>query len=193
MTNSTKAFGFIPVDEQGQTNVGRINTYYHDSGDSTALYAGDPVVLAGSASTDGYPTVIRATVGTAVTTDYITGVVVGFRPYEAIPSTKYGPASTGYYVLVADDPNQIFLVKSDGPTDVGDVGSSCQIASGSGDPYTGLSGFVLDDSEVANTATDQLIIVGFPKGRPDNTLGQTGVDVLVRINMHTGRLGSAGV
>ena len=193
MANSTQAYGFVPVDTQGQSYVGRINKYRHDSGDSTALYVGDPVVLAGSGSADGYPTVIRATCSTSVTTDLITGIVVGFEPYEAIPSLKYGAGSVSYYVLVNDDPDQIFMVKSDGATAITDIGGSCQIASGTGNAYTGLSGYVLDHSEIATTATDQLIIVGFPQGRPDNTLAETGVDVLVRINMHSGRPGTAGV
>jgi hypothetical protein len=192
MANSTTAFGFKPVDSLGDRYCGRVRQYAHDSGDGTALFVGDPVVLAGSADTSGYPTVIRATVGTAVTTDYITGVVVGFVPTTQIPSNN-GAASTSYNLLVSDDPDQLYLIKSDGATDVGNVGNTCQIASGSGSTYTGLSGFVLDHSEAATTATDQVIIVGFPAGRPDNTLGETGVDVIVRINMHSYRLGSAGV
>lgn len=193
MANSTVAYGFKPVNHMGQDYVGRLTKYYHASGDATALYAGDPVVLAGSASTDGYASVIRATVGTAVTTDYITGVVVGFEPYEVIPTYKYGPASVAYYLLVSDDPDQIYMIKSDGATDVADVGGTCQIASGTGNAYTGLSGFKLDHSEIATTATDQVVIVGFPPGLVENNLAETGVDVLVRINMHTSRLGSAGV
>lgn len=191
MANSTTAYGFRPVDMNGGDFVGRVNTYYHDSGDSTALFVGDPVVLAGSASTRGYPTVIRATVGTGVTTDYITGVVVGFEPATQIPE-KYGAGSTGYHVLVADHPDQIFMVKSDGATDVGNVGNTCQIVAGSGSTYTGLSGFMLDHSELANTATDQLLVVGLVNN-PDNNFAETGVDVLVKINMHSYRLGSAGV
>ena len=191
MANGTVGYGFKPVDMQGQYYTGRVNKYYHASGDATALYVGDPVVLSGTASTDGYPTVIRATVGTGVTTDYITGAVVGFEPYEAIPTYKYGPASVGYYLLVADDPNQIFRVKSDGTTVVTDVGMTCQIVAGTGNAYTGLSGFKLDQSEIANTATDQLIVVAIPN-EPDNEVGADG-DLLVRFNMHTGRLGSAGL
>lgn len=193
MANSTQAFGFKPVDLLGGDMVGRVRQYAHDSGDSTALYVGDPVVLAGSADADGYPTVIRATVGTAVTTDYITGVVVGLVPYEPIPSNRYGPGSVSYRLLVADDPDQLFLVKADAAIAVTNVGQTCQIASGSGNTYTGLSGFVLDASEAANTATDQVLIMGFPEGRPDNEINATGVDVIVKINMHSYRAGSAGV
>lgn len=192
MANSTVGFGLEPVGYvDGTPYTGACNKYYHDSGDSTALFKGDPVVLAGSASTDGYPTVIRATVGTAVTTDYITGVVVGFQPLATREPLNYGAASTGYYVLVADDPKLLFRIKSDGTTVATDVGSSCQIIAGSGNTYTGLSGFKLDESEVANTATDQLIIVGIPND-PSNSIGADG-DYLVRINMHTSRLGSAGI
>ncbi len=193
MANSTTAFGFVPVDVLGNGYVGRVRQYAHDSGDSTALYVGDPVVLAGSADADGYPTVVRATVGTAVTSDYITGVVVGLVPYEPIPAYKYGPASTSYRLLVADDPDQLFLVKADAAVAVGNVGNTCQIVAASGNSYTGLSGFQLDASELATTATDQLLVMGFPAGRPDNEINATGVDVIVKINMHSYRPGSAGV
>jgi hypothetical protein len=193
MANSTTAFGFKPVDLLGGNFVGRVRQYAHASGDGTALAVGDPVVLAGSADTNGYPTVIRATVGTAVTTDYITGVVVGFVPTEPIPSLKYGAASTAYNLLVSDDPEQLYLVKADAAVDVTNVGNTCQIVSGSLNAYTGLSGFQLDASELATTNTDQLLVIGFPEGRPDNEINATGVDVIVKINMHSYRPGSAGV
>lgn len=193
MANNTQAFGFVPVSHSGQDYVGRVRQYAHASGDGTALFVGDPVVLAGSADADGYPTVVRATVGTAVTTDLITGVVVGLVPTTQIPALKYGAASTAYNLLVADDPNQLFLVKADGATALTDVGNSCQIIAASGNAYTGLSGFMLDTSEVGPTATDQLLIIGFPEGRPDNEIGATGVDVIVRINMHSYRPGTAGL
>lgn len=193
MANSTTAFGFKPVDRMGGDFVGRVRQYAHASGDGTALFVGDPVVLAGSADTNGYPTVIRATVGTSVTTDYITGVVVGLVPSAVIPTYKYGAASTAYNLLVADDPNQLFLVKADAAVDVGNVGNTCQIVAASGNAYTGLSGFQLDASELANTATDQLLVMGFPEGRPDNEINATGVDVIVKINMHSYAPGVAGV
>lgn len=194
MANSTQAYGFVPVDSTGQSYVARLRKVRHDSGDGTALFVGDPVVYAGSASTDGYPTVIRATVGTGVTTDRISGVVVGFEPYEPIPSLKYGAASVGYYLHISEaTDDQLYMVKADAAVDVANVGNTCQIASGSGNAYTGLSGFVLDASELATTATDQLIVVGFPEGRPDNEINATGVDVIVRINMPTIINGSAGV
>jgi hypothetical protein len=194
MANSTQAFGFIPVDSTGQSYCARLRKVRHDSGDATALYVGDPVVYAGSASTDGYPTVIRATVGTGVTTDRISGVVVGFEPYEAIPTYKYGPASVSYYLHIAEaTDDQLFLIKADAAVDVGNVGNTCQIVAGTGNSYTGLSGFQLDASELATTSTDQVIVVGFPEGRPDNEINATGVDVIVRVNMPTIINASAGV
>jgi hypothetical protein len=193
MPNSTQAYGFVPVDTMGQCYYGRLRQYAHDSGDNTALYVGDPVVLAGSGDVDGYQTVVRATVGTAVTTDLITGVVVGLVPTEAIPANKFGAASTSYRLLVADDPDQVFMVKADAAVAVTNLGATCQIVAGSGNAYTGLSGFQLDASELAATATDQLLVVGFPSGRPDNEINATGVDVLVKINMHSYRPGTAGV
>lgn len=193
MANPTVAFGFKPIDNVvGSGFSGRVREYWHSSGDGTALYVGDPVVITGNFHTDGTPIATRATVGTGVTTDYITGAVVGFVFTDPMPATKYCPASTGMRLLVADDPNTLFLVRGDGAYATTDHGSTCQIASGSGSPYTGESGFVLDSSEIATTNTDQLIIEGVWLA-PDNELSGSNAIYIVRFNMHTGRLGSAGI
>jgi len=195
MANPTTGFGFVPVDNLGAGGAftGRVREYYVGTGDSTALFVGDPVIIAGDFHTDGTPIVTRATVGTGVTTDYITGAVVGFRFInEAMPANKHRAASTAAYVLVADDPNTLFKVRGDGAYATTDHGSTCQIVSGTGSTYTGESGFMLDSSEIAQTATDQLIIEDVYRA-PDNELSGSNVIYLVRFNMHTGRLGSAGV
>lgn len=195
MTNPTAGFGFVPVDNLGAGGSfsGRVREYYVTADDATALYIGDPVIITGDFHTDGTPIITIATVGTGVTTDYITGAVVGFRFInEAMPANKHRAASTAAYVLVADDPNTLFKVRGDGAYATTDHGSTCQIASGTGNAYTGASGYVLDSSEIAQTATDQLIIEDVYRA-PDNELSGSNAIYLVRFNMHTGRLGSAGV
>lgn len=193
MTNPTTGFGFIPVGNTigGDAVTVRVREYTFDSGDGTAAYVGDPVVLTGDFAADGTPIVTVATVGTAVTTDKITGAIVGFRPDGVIP-TKYRAASTTRYVSVADDPGTIFKVRGDGAYATADHGSTCQIVSGSGNAYTGLSGYMLDSSEIAQTATDQLIIEGVYLAS-DNELTGSNAIYLVRFNMHTGNLPSAGI
>lgn len=195
MANPTTGFGFVPVGHVSGAGsfTGQVNRYYIGSGDSSVLALGDPVVLTGDFHTDGTPILTIATVGTAVTTDKITGAVVGFEPTVAMPSTKHKPASTAAYVLVNDDPGTIFKVRGDGAYATTDHGSTCQIVSGTVDTVTGLSGYKLDSSEIAQTATDQLIIVGVSNDENSDLSTLLNVTYLVRFNMHTGNLPSAGL
>jgi len=197
MANPTSGFGFVPVGHVSGAGsfTGQVNRYYVPSTDNTALFIGDPVVITGDFHTDGTPIVTRATVGTSVTTDKITGAIVGFVPNEAMPAQKHRLASTARYVLVNDDPGTIFKCRGDGAYATTDQGSSCQIAAGSGgNTTTGISSFVLDSSEIAQTATDQLVILGVIDDPTDSDIS-TALNVVytVRFNMHTGNLPSAGI
>lgn len=196
MANPTSGMGFVPVGHVSGAGsfTGQVNRYYVTADDSNALFLGDPVVETGDFHTDGTPIITIATVGTGVTTDKITGAVVGFEPNTAMPTNKHKPASTAMYVLVNDDPGTIFKVRGDGAYATTDQGSTCQIVSGSGNTTTGISGYKLDSSEIAQTATDQLIILGVIDDPTDSDIS-TALNVVyrVRFNMHTGNLPSAGI
>ena len=196
MANPTSGMGFVPVGHVSGAGsfTGQVNRYYVPSTDATALFLGDPVVITGDFHTDGTPIISVATVGTGVTTDKITGAIVGFEPNVAMPAQKHRLASTAMYVLVNDDPGTIFKCRGDGAYATTDQGSTCQIASGSGNTTTGISGYVLDSSEIAQTATDQLVILGVIDDPTDSDISTalTVVDT-VRFNMHTGTLPSAGI
>lgn len=196
MANPTSGFGFVPVGHVNGSGsfTGMVNRYYIPSSDATALFLGDPVVITGDFHTDGTPIISVATVGTGVTTDKITGAIVGFEPNVAMPAQKHRLASTAMYVLVNDDPGTIFKCRGDGAYATTDQGSTCQIASGSGNTTTGISGYVLDSSEIAQTATDQLVILGVIDDPTDSDIS-TALNVVytVRFNMHTGNLPSAGI
>jgi len=196
MANPTSGMGFVPVGHVSGAGsfTGQVNRYYVPSTDATALFLGDPVVITGDFHTDGTPIISVATVGTGVTTDKITGAIVGFEPNVAMPAQKHRLASTAMYVLVNDDPGTIFKCRGDGAYATTDQGSTCQIASGSGNTTTGISGYVLDSSEIAQTATDQLVILGVIDDPTDSDIS-TALNVVytVRFNMHTGNLPSAGL
>jgi hypothetical protein len=196
MANPTSGMGFVPVGHVSGAGsfTGQVNRYYVPSTDATALFLGDPVVITGDFHTDGTPIISVATVGTGVTTDKITGAIVGFEPNVAMPAQKHRLASTAMYVLVNDDPGTIFKCRGDGAYATTDQGSTCQIASGSGNTTTGISGYVLDSSEIAQTATDQLVILGVIDDPTDSDIS-TALNVVytVRFNMHTGNLPSAGI
>ncbi len=194
MPNLNSATGLSPVRyRNGSPWMGASRRYFHPATDGTALYVGDPVIIAGSADSDGVPTATRATAAGA---GRITGVVVGFEPNATLNAVGYGAASTAFYVLVADDPALLFEIQEDavgGALAATSVGLNADLVAGSGNNSTRLSGFQLDSSTAATTATLQLRIVGFAQ-RVDNEIGAN-AKMLVAINLptETGAVGSTGV
>lgn len=191
MANSNVATGLRPVRPVGGEI--QVTEYYVPASDSTALFVGDPVIIAGGADADGVSTVTRATAAAA---GRITGSVVGFRPDASVIANGYRVASVAGYVLVADAPDQVYEIQEDavgGALAAADVGLNADLIAGSGSTVTKASGFQLDTSTKATTATLQLRIVGFQR-RADNEIGAN-AKVLVRINLptETGAAGSTGV
>jgi len=194
MANSNAPTGLTPRRyRNGSPWMGAARLYYHPATDSTALFIGDPVIIAGSADADGVPTATRATAASA---GRITGVVVGFQPDATLNAAGYGAASTAFYVLVADDPALLFEIQEDsvgGALAATSVGLNADLIAASGSTTTKASGFMLDSSTAATTATLQLRIVELQR-RADNEIG-TNAKWLVAINLptETGAVGSTGV
>jgi hypothetical protein len=185
MANDNSPRGLRPVRHRnGAPYNGAVTRYYVPASDSTALYLGDPVIIAGSADADGVASVTRATAAGGA---YILGVVVGVEPASR-DSTTYRPASTAAYVFVADDPDLVFEIQEDavgGALAAADVGLNADLVAGSGSTATGYSGFQLDTSTKATTNTLQLRILGFVQ-RANNEIGAN-AKVLVGINLHQSR------
>lgn len=184
MANGNAPRGLIPRRQRdGETANGALNKYYVPATDATALFMGDPVIIAGSADAAGVPSVTRATAGGA---NRITGVVVGFEPNPAIVATGYRAASTEAYVLVDDNPATEFEIQEDsvgGALTVDSVGLNAALVAGNGSTYTRTSGWMLDSSTAATTAALQVRIVGLMQ-RADNEIGDY-AKWLVRINEPT--------
>ncbi len=195
MPNTNVAFGLKPVRyASGAPYNGAAKEYFVPSSDGTALFVGDPVIIAGSA--DAGMTAATVTRATAGATNRITGVVVGFRPSDSIIANGYRLASTDAYVLVADDPDLLFEIQDDsvgGALAAADIGLNADLIAASGSTVTKRSGFMLDTSTKATGATLQLRIEGLVP-RVDVEVGTT-AKVLVRINLptQTGASGSTGV
>lgn len=194
MANANAPTGLTPRRyRNGSPWMGACRLYYHPATDSTALFIGDPVIIAGSADADGVPTATRATAASA---GRITGVVVGFQPDAGVNANAYGAASSAFYVLVADDPALLFEIQEDsvgGALAATSVGLNADLIAASGSTTTKQSGFMLDSSTAATTATLQLRIVELQR-RADNEIGQY-AKWLVAINLptETGAAGSTGV
>lgn len=190
MANTNAPAGLVPYASRGgKPYDGAANKYYVPASDSTALFLGDPVKLAGSADATGrYATVTRAAAG-----DPILGVVVGVAD-PLVDSPIYRAASTATYVLVADDPDLVFLIQEDG--DGGtlaatSVGLNANVVAGTGSTYTGRSGFLLDSSSANTTNTLDFQIIGLAP-MEDNVLGSY-AKWLVKPNTHARAHGATGV
>jgi len=187
MANIDSPFGLKPLEYlSGAPWNGQARRYSIASGYATALYIGDPVVLAGSAETAGkYPTVEKATLTDGT---YTIGPIVAFEPIASDPnlSILYSPASTAQYCWVADDPNIIFEIQMDSDTDLaaGDIGSNgCMVETHSGSTTSGLSGIEADESSFAGVDTSQPLLLLGLVDRPDNELA-THCKVKVLISYH---------
>lgn len=185
MANADTPFGLRPVRHRnGAPYNGAVTRYYVPASDSTALFIGDPVIVAGGGDAAGVPTVTRATAAGGA---YITGVVVAVEP-ETADSLTYRAASTARYVLVADDPDLMFEIQEDavgGALAAADLGLNADIIIAAGNTLTGRSGVELDTSTKATTNTLQLRIHSFVQ-RADNEIGAN-AKVLVTINLHSVR------
>lgn len=198
MANSNIATGLTPRRlRNGAPFVGPLRKYYVPASDGTALFIGDPVIIAGTGDDRGVPAVTRASVG-----GRITGVVVGIANDPSVPASNdmllagYRAASTEGYVLVCDDPDVLFEIQEDSDTSTlakTSIGLNADIIIAAGSTYTRRSGVMLDSSTAATTATLALRIVELEQ-RADNDIG-TNAKWLVAINLQTeaGAAGSTGV
>lgn len=183
MANSDTPAGLTPVmHRNGAPYNGAFRTYSVAAGDATALFIGDPVKMAGTGQTIGGR--VLSDVTRAASGDIITGVVVGVKPVTQ-DSTVYRPASTAREVYVADDPDLIFEAQegaSGTPFTANDCSLNVNFVAGAGSTVTGRSGFQLDNTTEATTATLDLHLVT-PVAREDNAIGAS-CKWLVTINRH---------
>lgn len=202
MANIDAPFGLSPIRHRnGAPYNGACKAYYIGTGDSTALFIGDPVVKTGTANTtevNGHipgslPAVAKATAGDG---NAITGVVVGFETTDR-SDRPYRAASTERVVLVADDPSLVFIVQDDGggALDATSVGLNANlIFTTAGSTATGISGVEMDGGTTDGPAADasnQLTIL-----RLHPTVGNELADYAiweVAINQHTEASGALGI
>jgi hypothetical protein len=194
MANANTPRGLIPYKyATGQPYNGAANIYYVPSNYATALYIGQPLIATGASDANGIPVVQTATAGTG---NYILGPMVGIvdggDPVVAVTQGLpiYHPASTAQYILVADDPNLLFVAQEDsvgGAITVATAGTkNIDLVAGAGSNVTGYSGWMLDSNTVGTGATLQMRIVqGLQEA--DNTMGQDYAKWLVRMNLSSYR------
>ena len=190
MPNSATPGGLRSVQNMLSTGYnGAIKQFSVPAGDSTAIFIGDPVKLAGTSQFIGgvsYPDIAQAATG-----DVLCGVVVGFLQADR-DSLLYRAASTQRIALVDIDPNALFeipQVAGGTPITANDVGLNVNFVVAAGSTVTGWSNVTLNNTTEATTNTLDLKIVDIVN-RADNDPGSavgTGADAshfLVRINRH---------
>jgi len=192
MANPDARFGLKPVRHLNGNpwNGGTIRCYISAAYTSYAMFVGDPVVLeptqANRVAGIKCPTVIRAT-GTDGT--WIFGVIESFEPNEDDLTIKHRVNSTARYCNVVVDPDVIFWIRdnADAYGDEDDIGGNADgIFTHGGSATTGLSGFELDQSSIAETATLTLFILGVAEVENNefNCSSDTNIIWEVLINMH---------
>lgn len=192
MANIDMPRGFTPVSNAyGACYTGGARVYTTAAGDSTAIFIGDPVKLAGTSQTVNGQ--VYADVAQAATTNTVVGVVIGVLA-DVATSLPYRAASTVRRLLVVDDPNALFEIQEvSGGTALtaNDIGLNTPFVVGSGSTVTGYSGVELNNSGEATTNTLDCKIIGLSP-RENNAVGEH-AKWLVRLNNHTYANQVAGV
>lgn len=181
MANVDSPFGLRPAGNMhGAPHSGGIRTFSTASGDSVAIFLGDPVKLSGTSSTVNGE--VYEDVDQAATGDVMAGVVVGVIPTTA-DSLIYRAASTTRLLLVNTDPDTIYEIQEvSGGTALtaAAIGLNANFVVGSGSTVSGWSGVELNNSGEADTNTLDLKLVGLVR-RADNEVGEH-AKWLVQIN-----------
>lgn len=202
MANADRKQGLVPVGYlSGAPWTGGGRVYCIPNTDDTNAYAiGDPVTIAGDADANGIATITLATAGTG---NPVLGAIIsggGGRKYGSslggiaddplvIPATK----TRDYYVLVADDPNTIFEIQEETAGTAltsADVGLNANLVSGANNGF--ISGWELDVTSAAVTATLQLRLLGLSQNTQPNAFGDY-AKWWVFINNHMYRQGAVGL
>ena len=197
MANQETAFGLRPVGLVGSgANTTGVTEYEIASNNTNAIYNGAIVVPLAAG-------VIDQAGDTAGGTTQALGVLVGVQYHDSIQKKpvwlNYWPGSgsvsvdTNYPVkaLVADNPNQLFVVAADATltdraTALATVFANASLGTSarSGSTDTGKSSAQLSVSSVAVTATLPLRIVGLVDDDANNDYASAGAHLLVRLNAH---------
>ena len=185
MANANRPFGLRPHSSlNGGPYNGNIRQYCVPATDTTAIFIGDPVKLAGSESKVNADDMLFPTATKAASTEVVAGVCVGVIPTPSDLSVLYRKASTAMYILVDTDPNTIYAVQGNNATwDGDDVGLNANFTVSTASTTTGTSNLVLNQSTAATTTTLDLQILG---SAPiiDNDLSGVYPVILVRLNNH---------
>lgn len=182
MANANKPIGFRPVKHlNGSSFNGQGNMYFVAAGEANNIAIGDLVKLSGTADANGVAGVARI----SAAGDVYLGAVIGFKPYPSDLTKNYRPASTAYYVYVADSPDIVYEVQADAVVNVADVGLNFDptVTAATVTGNTAVSNMQIAGATKAVTATLGFKLVGMAQ-REDNDITSTNAKWLVIPNRH---------
>jgi hypothetical protein len=192
MANINEKFGLRPYRSiNGAPWNNAQNRYTVANNLSTAIFQGDPV----KPTTAGNVTLARSN-----SSDRIIGVFNGVfynDPTTQKPTFRNNYpgsiAAAGITAFVVDDPNTVFLVDADEAFTRADLFKNYSLTNVSGNTLTGISEKQLDVSQSGITTTFAVQAIDIQEGATDSDSSTSGVNVLVRINNHFFRSGTAGI
>lgn len=192
MANPTGAFGFAPVGSlDGAPYSGATQRCYITATGATAVFVGDVVKMSGTASADGYPTVVLT-----AATDAPYGVVVGCEAIKTnLNAGNYRPASTAAYLRVVPVENALFKARftAGAAAGIAAVGSCTIYTVAAGSTVTGLSGITLSTSDLSQaTLVDEIRVLAMVDSADNDPTLASSV-AIVMFNDSQTKLGAAGV
>jgi hypothetical protein len=188
MANADKAFGLKPLGNLSATGAQKQYGYEIADNQSGAIYQGDLVTIVGGYVVKFLPATHAAALGVFNGCSYVdptTGKPTWKNYYPGSVNITQGIISAD----VIDDPNQLFIIQSDGDIEKADIGKNADVIGTGGSTTTGISTMELNNGTIADTAALNLKIVGL-YNEPGNSFGEFAV-VVVKINEHL--YGSTGV
>ena len=192
MANINEKFGLRPYRSiNGAPWNNAQNRYTVANNLSTAIFQGDPV----KPTTAGNVTLARSN-----TSDRIIGVFNGVfynDPTTQKPTFRNNYpgsiAAAGITAFVVDDPNTVFLVDANAAFSRADLFKNYSLTNVSGNTLTGISEKQLAVGTSGITTTFAVQAIDIQEGATDSDTSTSGVNVLVRINNHFFRSGTAGI
>ena len=181
MANVNAPFGFRPYRGTGSAPTFALSTRRIASNNTTAIFKGDAVIPL----TTGY--IAQATASTV----RVEGIFWGCK-YTSISQKRtvwsdYWPGADAVTdsieAYIIDDPNMQFIVQSSDSTGTAaitfaNIGEYINIAVGTGNTATGLSGMTVDQDTLGTTVTLPFRIVGLVENPP----GAEGTDIAAEFN-----------
>ena len=192
MANVAEKFGLKPVRSlDGSDFINAQNRYRIASNYGTAIFQGDLVTPVTGGGIERH---------IAGSTTAVVGVFNGCfytDPTTQKPTWKnYYPgsiAASDIMAFVIDSPDQVYKIDSDGAFAVADIFKNFQVTNVSGNTVTGTSEVQLDYSNSGIQITVALQAIDISQDVGNDEAGVVNVDVLVRINNHFYKTGTAGL